>query len=270
MSKTILVGYDGASSRPADAVALAHALAKLQRATVVDPGPTSAEALVALAEGHDSGLIVIGSSRRSRPGGVMPDRGVQTLIDVTSHPLAIAPLGFEHRSSGELRHVGVAYDGSRGARAALDLAAGLVASGSGWLELLAVAEPRVNGSVGASSSGNGNGRRSHADLERAVADALEGMRDQIHVLAETVYGIPTRTLLNRTAALDLFVVGSRADDVAGDPLGSVTTGLLAGEARCPVLVAPPSRHDRSARSTSEAALTRPASSPAGGAASRPS
>jgi nucleotide-binding universal stress UspA family protein len=233
MIKTILVGYDGTSGR-ADAVALADALATPRAATVVDPGPTPAESLGALAETRDSDLIVTGSSRRARTGGVLPDEGVQALIAAPSRPVAIAPRGFEHSSTADLRQIGVAYDGSAGARAALALAADLVAGGSGWLELLAVAEPRLNG----------NGRPSRADLERVVAEALAEMHDRIHVLPEVAYGIPTRTLLNRTAALDLFALGARAE-VAGDALGSVATGLIVGGASCPVLIAPPAGHDRS-------------------------
>ena len=234
MIERILVGYDGAEGQ-ADALALAQHLAVAQPSVVIDPGPVRGGAIIELAHEEEPSLIAIASSDRALPGTAVPGSIGEALLEAPGQPVAVAPLGFGHRGLTELRQLGVAYDGSGGARAALSLAAGLAADAGGWLELLAVARPLVD------SDGDGSPahRATRPALERILADALEGTDDDVSAVAEAAYGIPKRTLLRRTAALDLIAIGSRREGGPGDVLGGVAAGLVFGGARCPILVAPP-------------------------------
>jgi len=237
----ILVGYDGAEGQ-ADALALAQCLALAQGSAVIDPGPARSGAIVELAHEEEPSLIAIASSDRALAGTVVPGSIGEMLLEAPARPVALAPLGFGHRGPTELRQLGVAYDGSGGSRAALSLAAGLAADAGGWLELLAVARPPVDAVRDHSSDGNGSLAHrpmTRPGLERILAEALESTDEDVSAVAEAAYGIPKRTLLRRTAALDLIAIGSRREGGPGDLLGGVAAGLVFGGARCPILVAPP-------------------------------
>lgn len=238
----IIVGYDE-ERQGEDTRALATYLADSLGAKIVDPGPVSARTLAEIAEGDDAGLVVVGSSPRARPKTTLPDTVGADLLAAPSRPVAIAPLGFGQRSEPRIHQLGIAYDGSPGAEAALALGTKLAEAAGARLEVLAVAEPPFEGlATNGGRNGNGAAERSpsspRTQLELAVTGALRRVPREIASSEESVYGIPTRTLLSRSAGLDLMVLGSRWDGKPGQPLGRVSSGLLLGGAGCPLLVAP--------------------------------
>ena len=88
---------------------------RVRRRAPVAPSP--ARGLTELAENEDADLIVIGSSRHAEPGQIRLERTAGRLLQGAPCAVAIAPGGL--RSDEPIRHVGVAYDGSPEAGAAL-------------------------------------------------------------------------------------------------------------------------------------------------------
>ena len=86
-----------------------------QRAPVA---PSPARGLTELAESEDADLIVIGSSRHGEAGHIRLERTAGRLLQGAPCAVAIAP--GDLRETDDFRHVGIAFDGSPEARAALD------------------------------------------------------------------------------------------------------------------------------------------------------
>ena len=98
------------------------------RATMIPPGvhvrqrapvaPSPARGLTELAEREDADLIVVGSSRHGEASRVRLERTAGRLLQGAPCAVAIAPGAL--RETEDFRHVGIAFDGSPEARAALD------------------------------------------------------------------------------------------------------------------------------------------------------
>jgi nucleotide-binding universal stress UspA family protein len=86
-----------------------------QRAPVA---ASAARGLTELAESEGADLVVVGSSPRRGEGRVSIARTAGRLLQGAPCAVAIAPAGL--RESERFRHVGIAYDGTPEARAALD------------------------------------------------------------------------------------------------------------------------------------------------------
>jgi nucleotide-binding universal stress UspA family protein len=163
-----------------------------QRAPVA---PSAARGLTELAEMDGADLIVIGSSRQGDAGRIRLERTAGRLLQGAPCAVAVAPGGLREIES--FHHVGVAYDASPEARAALvsgyDIAA---RSGAAVTLMWALPEP------------TGREARLHAhELLDAAADAAPaGVNPQTtlvfgaagHVIRDACDGI-----------VDLLVTGSR-------------------------------------------------------------
>ena len=86
------------------------------------PSDSPARALSEVAEEEHADLIVVGSSRRSALGRQLPGTTAERLLRHAPCTVAVAPRGY---SGGDIRRIGVAYDGSREADAALRAAESL-------------------------------------------------------------------------------------------------------------------------------------------------
>ena len=82
--------------------------ARVQIRAVPSDSPARALSEVAAAEHAD--LIVVGSSRRSALGRQLPGTTAERLLRDAPCTVAVAPRGY---SGGDIRRIGVAYDGSR-------------------------------------------------------------------------------------------------------------------------------------------------------------
>jgi nucleotide-binding universal stress UspA family protein len=99
-------------------------------------GESPAAGLHALAERERAALIVIGSSRRSRLGRVLPGgTGAPPLGRV--RPVAVAPAGYAD-AVGSLRTIGCGFDGSPESESALRWAAALARRASAGVGVEAV------------------------------------------------------------------------------------------------------------------------------------
>ena len=93
---------------------------------LVWPAASVARGLTELAEREHADLVVVGSSRAAPEGRTWPGSTALRLLQNAPCAIAVAPVG--SREAGRFRHVGIAYDGSREAAAALAAGYGLAAS----------------------------------------------------------------------------------------------------------------------------------------------
>ena len=193
-------------------------------------------------EALDSGaaVVVIGSSRRSGLGRVMPGGTAERLLSGSPVAVAVAPREYADRSTGH-RVIGVGFDGSPEAGEAVRWAADLAARGGAGLRLLIVHVPLafgstvVSGAYGTQTADQALARDLQTETEQLV-DALP-----VEVSAEVLSfrdSDPGRVLVEQSEQVDLLVLGSRAyGPIRSVLLGSVSSAVMRG-ASCPVLVVP--------------------------------
>ena len=102
------------------------------------PSDSAARVLSEVAEAEQADLVVVGSSRRSTLGRLLPGTTAERLLHDAPCPVAVAPRGY---SGGDIRRIGVAYDGSPEADAALRAAESLALERSAALTVYCVVEP---------------------------------------------------------------------------------------------------------------------------------
>ena len=206
-----------------------------QRAPVA---PSPARGLTELAERENADLIVIGSSSHAERGRIRLERTAGRLLQGAPCAVAIAPGGL--RETDDFRHIGIAFDGTPEARAALDAGNGIAARCGAAVTLLWALSHQ---------------ERPHAEEElAAAADAAPaGVNPRTLVLR----GEPGDAIRDACqGVVDLLVTGSRGyGPMHRALLGSVSEILTEG-ATHPVLITPrrphPAGDETSALETTEA------------------
>jgi nucleotide-binding universal stress UspA family protein len=196
--------------------------------------------LQSLAEERKADLVVVGSTHRSALGRVLPGSTGERLLHGSPCPVAVAPAGYRTRQEHVLQRIGVAFDGSDEARAALRAGVALAERAGARLDVIAVLDVAGFGAP-ALMGGPGYGRTS-ADLDAratlhlgtVVADLPAGAR----ATGQLLTGAPAAELARASESLDLLLVGSRRYG----PLRAVLLGGVSGRvirhAACPVVVTP--------------------------------
>jgi nucleotide-binding universal stress UspA family protein len=224
-----------------------NAVAELQRAAdragaqvEAGPGESPAQGLQLLAEELNPDIVVVGSSHRGRIGQVLAGNIAVRLLNGLHSPLAVAPAGYADAVQ-ELRTIGVGFDGSPEACAALRTAGELAHSADAEVRMIGVAERHARLTPhpwafgwGAGTDLDEHDERLRGELESAAAGLPAG------VVRSTEYhrGGPVTVLSDQAQELDLLVLGSRGyGPVRRVLLGSVSSELVRG-APCPVLVVP--------------------------------
>jgi nucleotide-binding universal stress UspA family protein len=198
--------------------------------------PSAARGLTELAEADGADLVVIGSSQHSDAGRVAIDRTAGRLLQGAPCAVAVAPAGM--RSTEPFRHIGIAYDGSLEAAAALEAGYEIAARSRAAVTLLCALDP---GPPGASFT-------NVADAEAAAHRDRLHAQELLDAAADAAPpGVEPRTLLLHGAPgpviaaacdgiVDLLVTGSRSyGPMQRALLGSVSEALTDG-ATYPVLV----------------------------------
>jgi len=192
-----------------------------------------------LARHERAGLIVFGSARER-----LADRLHVSLMERMVHgaPCAVAVAPAHHSDGGprQLQRIGVGFSTSPEGRAALDVARRLATLLECQVELIAGVglEPTLASYAFASPALAEIEQEMHAEtaanLERLASELGEGPAVEHRV----VEGDPATVLVERSAELDLLVLGSRAyGPVRHVLLGSVSASAMR-EAHCPVMVIP--------------------------------
>jgi nucleotide-binding universal stress UspA family protein len=198
-------------------------------------------ALERLAGREHRDLIVVGSSRHGKEGRVRIGKRTRQLLNEAGCAVAIAPRGWHLVSPRPLERIGVGYDGSREAEAALECARSIAQATGARLYVRGVVDDRLP-----PIAYTGFARVPDFDLEGVVETGVEELYERTvraaraadpSAEADVMRGRPA----DRLAALDvdLLVLGSRRwGPVARLGLGSTGEALMHDAAGCPVLVVP--------------------------------
>jgi amphi-Trp domain-containing protein len=185
----------------------------------------------------DADLIVVGSSSHGRVGQTLAGGTALRLLQGAPFPIALAPAGLRSHES-PLRRVGVGYDGSPAAEAALELGIRLALEHGAAIEIIAVASyESTDPDFELLPAGADAGDELEA-LGGRVETEMRRLSPAVRVSSRVVLGDSVLELQDRAHELDFLVVGSRHHGpVGGVLLGSVTSEPVLS-VPCPLLVAP--------------------------------
>jgi len=205
--------------------------------TVVVPAAPS-RALSETAEREHADLVVVGSSHRGTFGRALPGSTGQQLLQGAPCAVAIAPSGYK---GGEIHRIGVAYDGSPEAEAALHKAEGLAVELDAALTVYCVVEPppATASMIAAGTGGEWPSVTAKQHARRLlyfVADhAPEGLRPETLLL----HGHAAAEISRRAAGVvDVLFAGSRGCGPLRRAIQGSVSGALVRTAGCPVVITP--------------------------------
>jgi nucleotide-binding universal stress UspA family protein len=187
-----------------------------------------AEGINALAADQGAELIVFGSPERGPLGHVLLGNAAAAACEGAPCAVAIAPRGFRDHPAALLPPtIGVAFDGSAEAAAALDAGLTLARAGGTALRM-----------VGVEPGGWSRPLRHHEPVAPALAALAAELEDGIDVETRVLEGDSAHALARETERLGLLVCGSRArGPLRRVMLGSVSSVVIRSAA-CPVVVVP--------------------------------
>ena len=223
------------------------------RAFVVADG-SPGRALHRAATERDADLIVVGSAHRGRVGRVLAGDVAAGTLHGAPCPVLVAPGGHGDHS-GELRTIGVGFDGSPESQTALGIAHQIAAAVGARLRVIDVVVPP---DAGGPFPAYRPDWAEHAHIRREEAeDRVAAVLADLGDIAtgDVPFGDPARELAYAAHDLDLLVTGSRGyGPVRRLMLGSTSTKLV-HEAPCPVLVLTRGAEDGSEAVKAAAAAT---------------
>lgn len=260
MFETIIVGYDG-SDGAQDALQLAERLARpasqiravcvTERRTMEAAGrlaapprgsapqiasrayvsPSVADGLHDCARELDADLIVLGSSHRGTLGRLLLGDDARRTLHGALCPVALAPRGYRDEDR-IISAIGVAYDASDEARAAMELSTGIAAATGASVRAV-----QVIAGVPSLAYAFASGSVDEA-LEREMFLAQSRLGAFSDVEGTAVKGVAADELLRVAREVDLFALGlGRHTPAHRLLLGSVTEALASRSPR-PLLFVP--------------------------------
>jgi nucleotide-binding universal stress UspA family protein len=211
---------------------------RVQTRTV--PRSSPARALHDVAESERPALVVVGSTHTGRAGRVRPGSTGERLLHGSPCAVAVVPDGYRAHAEEPIRRIGVGFDDSADAQAALATGAQLARALGARLEIIRVIHADVHGST--SAIGGPGYDILRVDIERrqreGLAETVAGLGADAGAEAVPLDGDPAEELIARSAQLDLLIVGSRGYG----PLRAVLVGGVSGKvmrgAHCPVIAVP--------------------------------
>jgi len=208
---------------------------RLDAGTRVIPAGSPGHALHTLAEMTGADLVVVGSSHTGRLGRVFPGSTGEKLLHGAPCAVAVVPRDYEPRP---IERIGVAYDGSDEAKAALTTARDLAERFGARLELIGVAGiDWYDGPAVAAGSGY-ELETLRFDVEKRIRASLDEAVEGVDADTVMLHGDPADELAERTSTLDLIVTGSRGYGPLRAVLVGGVSGRLIRNAHCPVIVVP--------------------------------
>ncbi len=214
-------------------------LERIHTATVAHPSP--AHALHILAESEHAAIVVVGSTHTGTLGRVLPGATGERLLHGSPCAVAIVPEGYRNAQQPAIRTIGVAVDGSDESKAAVDAAVGIARAVEAQLEVIGVLPPDPAYGAGELMGGSADPAL-RDELRHHLRDVLDAVvadiRADVQAQPVLLEGDPAARLIERTAHLDLLLMGSRGYG----PLRAVLVGGVSGRvsraAHCPVIVTP--------------------------------
>jgi nucleotide-binding universal stress UspA family protein len=196
-------------------------------------GGTPAGVLTEVAEAEDCDLLILGSPHRGPVGRALIGSTANSLLAGSPCALVVAPRAYAAERHEPFELIGVAYDGTSEAKAALHRAERTAAAFGARLRLLTVvAPPIVVGVIGYVPP-------QPPDPEALVESARRSIDPKLEAESEVLSGPPGKTLAEACGSeVDLIVAGSRGyGPLMRVLLGSVTRRLIQ-DAPYPVLIVP--------------------------------
>jgi nucleotide-binding universal stress UspA family protein len=209
-------------------------LAELEVETRAFGGGSPAWVMTDLAERHGAELIVVGSPHRGAIGRTLIGSVAEGVLHGAPCAVAVAPRGYAQAGHGPFALIGVAYDGTPEAKAALQRARSLaVATGAAVRVLTVVAPPVALPGVA------GYVPVEPPEPDEVLAEGVRALGAEIVAEGRKLSGSPAPTLASACEdGIDLLLAGSRGYGPAFRVLlGSVSSRLIA-EAPCPTMVVP--------------------------------
>jgi nucleotide-binding universal stress UspA family protein len=207
--------------------------------TAVVARHSPAHGLHDLAEAERAELVVVGSSHVGAAGRVMPGSTGERLLHGAPCAVAIVPDGYR-KSAHELRSVGVAYDGSPEARAALRAGAALARATGAELRVIRVLA-RLAPTAAAVMGGASFvllSEDNETELRAELDDVVSRFPEDVSAHAAFVTGDPAHELVEQSGTLDLLITGSRGYGPLRAVMVGGVTGRVIQDAACPVVVIP--------------------------------
>ena len=207
---------------------------------------SAARALHEAAEALEAGLLVVGSTRRSPAGRVLPGSTAERLLHGAPCPVAVVPQAWSGEA-GPPATIGVGFDDGPEGHAALQAAHALARRTGARLRVLHAVrddlrmfgelEPKYPGRLDRIDLDDAEGERKLA-AERAIRALLTPLGDDVAADVDVVVDDPADALVELSGHVDLLVCGSRGyGPLRAVLLGSVARRVTAA-ARCPVIVLP--------------------------------
>jgi len=193
--------------------------------------PSVARGLHDLARAEGAEALVVGASHHHRLGRLLLGSGPELVVDGAPCPVFVAPPGFRDHAGLAPEVIGVAYDGSDGAHAALRYAAALADRLGDPLRVVTVQPPWYDRPAGARHDVGAADARA-----RSIVEDVTGGRVELDLAAR--HGRPVDELLAETRGnVGVLVLGSHGrGPVRRMVLGSVSAAVLRASS-CPVAVA---------------------------------
>ena len=196
-----------------------------------------------LSERTDADLVVVGSSHRGPAGRVLAGTTADRLLNGSPCPVAVAPVGYA-KAIGSLGTIGLAYDGSESAAAALPEAAALASSLAARLQLFAVVPPLESvwtkdpTYTHVYSGAEVLEYRRH-EFERMLQAATETVPEGLQTTTALLDGDAAQRIVDQAGEqVDLLVMGSRNYGPLRRVLVGSTAVQVMRDAPCPVIVIP--------------------------------
>jgi nucleotide-binding universal stress UspA family protein len=205
-------------------------------------GHSSAHGLHILTEDADADLVVVGSSHRGELGRVLVGSTGERLLNGSPCPVAVAPMGYASRA-GAPRLIGVAFDGSEEAAAALREGAALARERGATLKVVAVVPPLEV------FTADPRDPHYHTDAEieqhrreehrRMLEGAAEPLPDELRAATVLADGQPAAEIVDQAGKdIDVLVMGSRNYGPIRRVMVGSTAIAVMRRSPCPVIVIP--------------------------------
>jgi nucleotide-binding universal stress UspA family protein len=197
-------------------------------------------ALHDLAAAERAALVIVGSTHTGNSGRVLPGSTGERLFHGAPCSVAVVPKDYRTHARDPIRRVGVAYNASEEAKAAVHAAVDLARALGAELEVVGVVSAESYGAP--AMMGGPSVYTLREDVERRVQESLDatvaGIPSDVTARSVLLAGGAAEQLADHSAELDLLVTGSRGYGPLRSVLVGGVSGRLVRSAHCPVIVVP--------------------------------
>jgi nucleotide-binding universal stress UspA family protein len=179
-------------------------------------------------------LLVVGSCGRGLAGRLLGRDDTRASLNGASCAVAVAPPGYAAAHPHDIRTIGVAYNATPEAGAAVLVARGLATEYGATVRALNVVSTASG--AGGVWEAFGTGWTNILEAQKRAANDCLGSLDGVD--GQVAVGLPDEELTAFTDEVDLLVVGSRSYGPLRRLIFGSTSAHLARTARCPLLVLP--------------------------------